>query len=175
MGEECYMAASQPQKTACSACVHSVRSKAACSNVIVISPSSTVRQGETEQDAAMLLGCPLQPGYNMRRYMHESMSQQPAGAALVHNRSTYMRVGVELIHNQLAVLHARALPELSLSAVCSCCYNYCLTDLASDQHLCMHRACLIIDFPDSMADSMAMQDPDGTHLFQKPASLFLHM
>lgn len=84
-------------------------------------------------------------------------------------RDAYMCVGVELIHNELAVLHTRALPELRLSAVCSCRYNYCLTDLASHQHLSTHREWLNICCPDITPHSIAMQYPDGPHLSQTAA------
>ena len=55
-----------------------------------------------------------------------------------------MCVGVELVHNELALLDAGALLELSLCAIRSCCYDHSLTDLTSNQHLSAHRHCLSI-------------------------------
>lgn len=46
-----------------------------------------------------------------------------------------MCVGVKLINDELGFRHPRPLSELSFSAVRSCCNNYCLTNLASDQDL----------------------------------------
>ena len=46
-----------------------------------------------------------------------------------------MCVGVGLVHDELALLDAGALLELGFSPICSCCYDYCLTNLANDQHL----------------------------------------
>ena len=49
-----------------------------------------------------------------------------------------MCIGVELVHDEFALLDASALPEFSLCAIRSCCYDHCLTDLASNQHLKAH-------------------------------------
>ena len=46
-----------------------------------------------------------------------------------------MRVGVELVNDELVLLDARPLTELSFSAVGSCSHHHCLADLACDQDL----------------------------------------
>ncbi len=46
-----------------------------------------------------------------------------------------MCIGVELINDELVLLDARPLAELSFSAVGSCRHHHCLADLASDQDL----------------------------------------
>ena len=46
-----------------------------------------------------------------------------------------MCVGVEFVNDELGILDASPLPELTLTSVCSCCHNDCLTNLAGDQHL----------------------------------------
>lgn len=51
-----------------------------------------------------------------------------------------MCVGVRLVHDQLALLDTGALLELSFSPICSCCYDYRLTDLANNQHLSAQQA-----------------------------------
>jgi len=44
-------------------------------------------------------------------------------------------VGVQLVNDELVLLDASPLPELSFSAVGSCGHHHCLADLASDQDL----------------------------------------